>query len=154
MCRRKHSDETYVLDLCDEILGVKGIRQHRFEFLLGDPGKLGKRARLPVDAFYPPLNLVIEYYEKQHTSAVPIFDNKPTVSGVPRGQQRLLYDNRRRLELPRNGIRMLEIDYSEFPHAPSKRLVRSWLDAEIVLKKITTFLENALGAFPKTSLPS
>jgi hypothetical protein len=74
MSRREHSDESYVLDPYDSILGSKGMRQHRLEFLLGDAGKTGKRARLPVDAHYPgPLNLLIKYYEKQHTSAVPIF---------------------------------------------------------------------------------
>ena len=38
-------DETYVIDLCDEVLGIKAIRQHRFPFLKGDGNSL-----LPVDA--------------------------------------------------------------------------------------------------------
>src|SRR5690606_2600377 len=35
---RATSDEAYVLDICDEVLGLKGLRQHRFDFLRGDSG--------------------------------------------------------------------------------------------------------------------
>jgi len=52
---RKASDEHYVIDLCDELLGVPAERQYRFDFLRGDTG-----VSLPVDAYYPDLNLVIE----------------------------------------------------------------------------------------------
>ncbi|WP_232783693.1 hypothetical protein [Mycobacteroides franklinii] len=34
---RADSDEHYVLDLCEEILGVVGHRQERFDWLRGDP---------------------------------------------------------------------------------------------------------------------
>src|ERR1700733_16045326 len=34
---RDHSDECYVLDLCDLILGAKAFRQHKFDWLMGDP---------------------------------------------------------------------------------------------------------------------
>ena len=49
MASRNLSEETYVIDLCDEVLGTVALRQHRFDFLRGDagPGKQGKR--LPVD---------------------------------------------------------------------------------------------------------
>jgi hypothetical protein len=43
---RETSDETYVLDLCDEILGEPGQRQARFGWLLGHPGRDG-RVRTP-----------------------------------------------------------------------------------------------------------
>ena len=72
-----------MIDLCDEILGLKAIRQYTFPFLVGDSGR-----RLPVDAFYEPHNLVVEYRESQHTEAVPFFDRKLTVSGCYRGEQR------------------------------------------------------------------
>lgn len=45
-------DESYVIGLCDEILGSRALRQHRFPFLVGDSG-----VPLPVDAFYPALSL-------------------------------------------------------------------------------------------------
>jgi hypothetical protein len=38
--RRADSDEAYVLDLCDEVLGDRGSRQHRFDWLVGTRGAL------------------------------------------------------------------------------------------------------------------
>lgn len=40
---RADSDESYVIDLC-EVLGERARRQHRFDWLLGDPGSAGARA--------------------------------------------------------------------------------------------------------------
>ena len=57
--RRAKSDEAWIIDICDRILGIKALRQHRFPFLLGDPGRAGRRVQLPVDAYYPDLNLVV-----------------------------------------------------------------------------------------------
>ena len=68
---RKNSDEYYVIGLCNEVLGMEGQQQYRFPFLLGDNG-----TPLPVDAYYPTLNLVVEYYERQHTETVKFFDRK------------------------------------------------------------------------------
>ena len=76
MTRTKENDEKYIIDLIDVILQSKARRQHKFDFLVGDPGKNGKRRKLPVDAFYPEHNLVVEYKEKQHTETVPFFDKK------------------------------------------------------------------------------
>ncbi len=92
---RNLSDELYVIDLCDEILEEKGKRQHRFDFLRGDPGKHGRSTRLPVDAFYESQKLVVEYMERQHAESVPFFDRRLTVSGISRGEQRKRYDERR-----------------------------------------------------------
>ncbi|ROI10782.1 hypothetical protein EGI11_02505 [Chryseobacterium sp. H3056] len=110
-------DENYVLDLCDEVLDLIGSRQHRFEFLLGDAG-----TKLPVDIYYKEHNLVIEYREYQHTNAVKHFDkpDKMTVSGVHRGEQRKIYDQRRRDILPAKGIKLIEIDYTEFAHSKNR----------------------------------
>lgn len=125
-------DETYVIDLCDEVLGIKAIRQHRFPFLKGDGKSL-----LPVDAYYPALNLVVEYRERQHTEAVVFFDHRQTVSGLPRGKQRKLYDQRRRDILPQHGIRLVELNYSDFEHTSSKRLQRvREKDLVVVRKKL------------------
>ena len=115
---RKDSDETYVLDLCDAILRWPSERQKRFDFLLGDPGATGRQVRLPVDAYYPDLKLAIEYREIQHTEAITHFDKpwKVTVSGVHRGEQRRIYDERRRQVLPENGIKLVEISCADLPH--------------------------------------
>lgn len=128
---RKDSDEYYVLDLCDQVLGINGLRQHRFDFLLGDSG-----TKLPVDIYYPSLNLVIEYKEQQHSKPNKHFDkpDKMTVSGVHRGEQRKIYDQRRLEVLPKHGIRVIEIFYSDFNHDSKDRILRGNGDLERVKK--------------------
>jgi hypothetical protein len=135
---RKDSDEHYILDLCDEVLGLKGSRQHRFDFLVGDPNKEGKCAKLPVDSYYPELNLVIEYKEQQHTKPNKHFD-KPdlfTVSGVHRGDQRKIYDKRRLEILPQHGINVIEISYSDFAYDKKDRILRTDGDIEAIIRKL------------------
>lgn len=115
---RADSDEYYVIDLCDEVLGRKASRQHRFDFLTGDTGK-----RLPVDAYYEDLNLVVEYYERQHSEPIPYWDKKMTASGVTRQEQRKIYDERRKIILPQHGIALVVINYFDF--GTSKRILRN-----------------------------
>jgi hypothetical protein len=127
---RSESDEHYVLGLCDQLLSEQSLRQHRFSFLTGDSG-----TALPVDAYYPALKLVIEYHERQHTDAVDFWDRKPTVSGLPRAEQRRIYDQRRSAVLPANGIKYLVIGYQELAHkASSKKLLRDIHADTLVLK--------------------
>jgi hypothetical protein len=127
---RSTRDESYVIDLCDEVLELIASRQHRFDFLKGDSG-----TKLPVDAYYASLNLVVEFKEKQHTEEVKFFDKRQTVSGVGRGEQRKLYDQRRRDILPKHGIKLIELDYSDFEHTRGKKLVRNRVDDLIVISK-------------------
>ncbi len=107
--KREDSDEAYVLDLLDEILRSPCQRQARFPWLVGDEGRSGRRAQLPVDGYWPTLQLIVEYRERQHDEPTPFFDKpeKTTVSGVHRGQQRRLYDERRDHEIPAHGLRLL-----------------------------------------------
>ncbi|MDA0193563.1 MAG: hypothetical protein O2951_00695 [Bacteroidetes bacterium] len=127
---RTNSDEAYVIDLCDEVLELKASQQHKFDFLVGDAG-----TKLPVDAYYESLNLVVEYREKQHTEPVKLFDQRQTVSGVSRGEQRQLYDQRRRDVLPENDIELIEISYEDFNYDNSKKIIRdNEKDLEVVKK--------------------
>jgi|JI10StandDraft_1071094.scaffolds.fasta_scaffold67860_2 hypothetical protein len=129
---RSKSDESYVIDLCDEFLKQKALRQHRFDFLKGDAG-----TKLPVDAYYPSLNLVIEFKEKQHTEEVKFFDKRITANGKTRGEQRKDYDQLRRDVLPEHGISLIELDYSDFKHTSNKKLVRNREeDLKVVSKKL------------------
>ena len=114
---RSNSDEYYVISLCNKVLKKNALQQHTFDFLVGDSGK-----PLPVDAYYEDLNLVVEYHERQHTESVKFFDNKMTVSGVNRGEQRKIYDQRRESELPKHGIKLVIFDYSDF--GSTKKLKR------------------------------
>ena len=129
-------DEFYVLNLCDKILNLNSSRQHKFDFLLGDKNKNGNAAKLPVDSFYKELNLVIEYCERQHTESVSFFDKpyKITVSGVHRGEQRKIYDQRRRKVLPENNIKLIEISYSDFAFDGQKRIIRNIQADEIIIR--------------------
>ena len=124
---RAVSDEFYVIGLCNEALGIEGEQQYRFPFLVGDSGRA-----LPVDIYYRDLNLVVEYYERQHTEDVKFFNRRMTVSGVSRGEQRRIYDERRRIELPKHGIKLVIISYSDF--GSSKKLVRNH-DADLITVK-------------------
>lgn len=133
---RCSSDEAWIIDLCDAVLGKKAIRQHRFPFLLGDAGASGRRVLLPVDAFYPDLGLVIEYHERQHSGRVRFFDDRPTISGVPRGEQRRRYDDYRRTLLPLHGCALVVFDYSEFGHTSAGRLLRTERDREIITARL------------------
>lgn len=125
--KRTKSDEQYVIDLCDSVLNLKASRQHKFDFLLGDPNSNGYTAKLPVDAYYQELNLVVEYRERQHSESVNFFDrpNKSTVSGVHRGEQRKIYDQRRDELLPKNGIELIKISYFDFEYDNRKRILRN-----------------------------
>ena len=131
---REHSDEAYVIRICDRLLGETALRGHRFSWLVGD----GTRpTALPVDAYYPEHRLVIEVHERQHGEAVPHFDkpDRMTVSGVHRGEQRTLYDQRRRLLIPTNGLKLLEIRVDELAHDQRKKLLRLDKPDEAVIRE-------------------
>lgn len=124
MASRSGSDEHYVLDLCDEVLGLPGRRQATFDWLRGDPSParpLGKK--LPVDSLWPDLALVVEFQEEQHTQPSPFFDRRHTVSGVGRREQRKIYDERKRILVPEHGLNLVVIEKRAFI-VRSKRIVR------------------------------
>lgn len=139
-------DEAYIINLCDELLNRKAQRQFKFDFLVGDKGKNGSQRKLPVDAYYQELNLVIEYKESQHSESVAHFDkpNKITVSGVHRGMQRAIYDQRRRDVLPANEIKLIEISYLDFDHNSAKRLKRNVeADKKVLMKLLRNVTQNS-----------
>ncbi len=143
LSKRANSDEHYIIDICDEVLGKKASRQYCFDFLRGDVSRnfpLGKN--LPVDAYYDSLNLVVEYYECQHTESVEHFNKKNTISGVTRDEQRKIYDERRKKVLPENGIDLVVLSYTDFKHNIQKRLVRDRnSDIEVVRQKLMPYID-------------
>ncbi|MEU8522216.1 hypothetical protein [Streptomyces sp. NPDC048577] len=127
MTTRESSDEAYVVRLCNRLLGETALTQHRFDWLLGDPGAGGRQARLAVDAYWPGRQLVVEYRELQHDQPTPHFD-KPdqlTISGVHRGEQRALYDARRDREIPAHGLRLIVIRPADLDSDGQGRLRRN-----------------------------
>jgi hypothetical protein len=135
---RKDSDEFYIIDLCDKILGLTGERQKKFDFLLGDANAQGRKAKLPIDVYYESLNLAIEFNEQQHTKTVKHFDkpNVMTVSGVHRGEQRRIYDERKKELLLKNGIQLLHISYDMFECTRNGKLIRNKKKDEEVVRGI------------------
>jgi hypothetical protein len=143
----KSRDEDYVINICDRLLRLKAQRQSRFDLLRGDPGRNGSVGRrLPVDAYYPELNLVIEYRERQHSEPVTFFD-KPerlTCSGCTRGEQRKRYDQLRRDVLKQHGIRLLELDYSQLSCNRQGRLRRDEaVDEAVIRHQLSEYLQRA-----------
>ncbi|QNJ91218.1 hypothetical protein HZU40_23795 [Mycolicibacterium fluoranthenivorans] len=135
MAGRADSDEHYVLDLCDEILGIPARRQERFDWLRGDPSPIRTRGlSLPVDGYWPDLGLVVEFQEEQHTQPSPFFDRRQTVSGVGRSEQRRLYDERKRTLIPEHGLRLVVIEKSAFT-VRSKRIARDSTGDLIVVRE-------------------
>lgn len=138
-------DEHYVLDICDKILRQTSLRQHKFDFLFGDPNSNGSTAKLPVDAYCEKLQLVIEYRERQHMESVTFFDkpHRLTVSGVHRGEQRKIYDERRRKLIPKNNLILVEISYTDFNYDNQKRIIRNEKhDTEVVRKLLQKYVER------------
>jgi len=133
---RTEKDEHYVINICDEILGERSERQYRFDWLRGDRNARGVSATLPVDAYYPRHRLVIEYRERQHVESVPFFDKQDrlTISGVHRGEQRRLYDRRRETEIPKHGLRLMIVSFSDLDHDMHKKLRRNRPHDENVIR--------------------
>jgi hypothetical protein len=126
---RLKSDETYVIGLCDRVLPVKANRQKRFDFLLGDLHKNGKtQTKLPVDAYYEELQLVIEYKEIQNFRPRADFkeeEDEESKNMVSREEQRRIYDERRAKVLPENDISLVVISYSDFDYDEQNKIIRN-----------------------------
>ena len=113
----------YVLDIVEEILGERAEREKRFPWAVGDvSAKTGRSIELPFDAVWASRHLIIEVDEDQHRRPVPFWD-KPgvmTVSGISRGQQRALYDDRKRKAGREAGFTVVEIAWERRPE-PERR---------------------------------
>lgn len=137
-------DVTYVIDLCDIVLGQKSDRQKRFDFLLGDLHKDGvTRTKLPVNAYYESLKLVIEYKEKHTVEDVSTIDSPDaeTLKRIRRDKQRKVYDERRNVELPKNGFDLVHISYSIFKNDQQKKIVRNKeMDLKVVKQALNKYL--------------
>lgn len=146
---RADSDENYVLDLCDEVLGERSSRQHLFDWLAGDPSPTtGSARRLPVDAYWERCGLVVEFREHQHYEPVTHFDkpDRLTVSGVHRGEQRRIYDQRREELIPAHGLRLIIIKSTDF-ELRGKKLRRSpESDREVVRRSLSVDIEPEAAA--------
>jgi hypothetical protein len=131
------SDEEYLLDICDQVIGRKSLRRHRFYFLRGENGR-----KLPVDAFYPGINLVVEYRRRPPVGRVPGHRIAGSDLGAAGGGAD---DEKRRAELRRRGIRFLLLDVLDFKHDAGNRLLRSReRDLSIVQEQLAKSMRTSL----------
>ncbi|NQX99416.1 MAG: hypothetical protein HRT73_16290 [Flavobacteriales bacterium] len=138
--KRENSDEYYLVGLCNELLNEKAFHQHTFKFLLGDFHRDGiRRTALPVDAYYAKLNMVIELFEKEDLTSLE--EEKKTISGVTRSEQRKKYAERKREVLKEKSIDLIEMDYDEFECDKSNKLIRN---KEADLKILKDILKDVL----------
>lgn len=107
----------YVIGLLEELLGDAADREKRFPWALGDPNAAGHQVRLPFDAVWERRRLVVEVDESQHRESVRFWDkpDRLTVSGVSRGQQRRIYDERKREGARAQGYVVVEIPWDRRP---------------------------------------
>ena len=112
---RSDSDEKYVVDICDRVIGECGLRQHRFDFLKG-------KRNLPVDIFYPKHSLVIEFMEEHHS-----FQKFNDIKN---------YDELKRKVLRENGIVLLEIEFLDFAYNSKYRIIRREMEDVLVVDKL------------------
>ncbi|MET0016215.1 hypothetical protein [Oscillibacter sp.] len=139
---RIDSDEKYVLDLVSEVLKENYEWQKKFNDLLGDPGKSGRRAKLSVDAYFPENNLIVEYREKQHYQPIAIMDKRMTVSGISRGEQRKIYDLRKEQWARDNNFKLFVITYADLSHKKSGKLIRTEVED---ISKLMRLIQQKLG---------
>lgn len=107
-----------MIDLLAEILDEEPERERRFPWACGDPSlKTGRAVQLPFDAVWESRGLIVEVDEDQHRRPVRFWD-KPhvlTVSGVHRGEQRRLYDERKRAAAHEHSYLMVVIEWERRP---------------------------------------
>lgn len=103
--------QRYATQLLVELLGP-GETEKRFDWCRGDsrdPARVG--LTLPFDAVWESRKLIVEFDERQHREPVDFFDKpqRMTVSGVHRGEQRRLYDERKVRLAQAHGYTVLRI---------------------------------------------
>lgn len=136
---RSIQDDDYLIALCDEILNKTSKKQFTFDDLRGDYHKDKiTRTKLPLDAYYSDLSLVIEVVNKKSIAPKNGRDKsqKLTVSGVTREEQRKIYQERKRTFLEDKNIKVFEINFALFDTNEQNRLVRNQENDTALLKDL------------------
>ena len=139
---RSNSDEIYIMGLLDGLLNETGSRKHTFEYLLGDYHQNGKtRTKLPIDLYYANLNLALEIVEhpEKRKNAIESKEEKMTVSGLSRADQRLKYFYRKKNTLTNKDKAFIEIPLENFEVDDAFQLTRNKENDE---RELRTLLSN------------
>ncbi len=141
-----NNDEHYIIDLCDELLGLEASRKHRFDFLLGDVHKNGKtQSKLPVDAYYEEQNLVLEMMESRDVDPIVIREkpSKKTREAVKRAKQIKIYQERKYKGLEAKEIGLILIRSDAFECNEHKLLMRDReKDLEVLRGLLADYLKK------------
>ncbi len=85
------------------------LRRHTFDFLRGDSTpKRPHGVMLPVDAYFPAHDLVLEFMGPQHFLGNPLMDRR-----AGRKEQRARYQERRTIVLAQHKIRLIRVRFDE-----------------------------------------
>jgi hypothetical protein len=136
---RANSDEKYLVDMINSLLGKKGSEKQTFDYLLGDLHQDGEtRTELPVDLYFWELKLAIEFvnHPKTREQLIPQKQKKMTVSGVTRAEQRVKYFDRKKKVLTKKGMDFVEIPLAGFECDEQLKLFRNPENDERVLRGI------------------
>ncbi|MDN3666600.1 hypothetical protein ACFFU1_13855 [Algibacter miyuki] len=133
----ENSDEFYLVNLCDELLEQKSSRKHTFDTLVGNLHKRGKgRTKLPLDAYYEDLKLVMEFVKTIEEADVEDEKEQARLLQIKR------YNQLKKKAILKKGLRLMEINYSIFECDDSGKLVRNTEADILVLKeKLKDFLK-------------
>ncbi|WP_299260226.1 hypothetical protein [uncultured Aquimarina sp.] len=127
----QNSDEYYLVNLCDELLKQKASRKHTFNTLVGNLHKKGKgRTKLPLDAYYEDLKLVLEFFRKNEITDELDEEEKA------RKAQIKYYNQLKKKAILTKKLRLIEINYASFECDAENKLVKNSESDRSVLKGI------------------
>jgi len=127
----QNSDEYYLVNLCDELLQQKASRKHTFDTLVGNLHKRGKgRTKLPLDAYYENLKLVLEFFRKNEITEELDEEEKA------RKAQIKYYNQLKKKAILTKKLRLVEINYASFECDAENKLVKNSESDRSVLKGI------------------
>jgi hypothetical protein len=125
----KNSDEFYLVNICDELLEQKASRKHTFDTLVGNLHKKGKgRTKLPLDAYYKDLKLVIEFFEKEKDESTLDETAKARIAQIK------YYDQIKKKSILKKEMRLMPIKYASFECDEDGKLIRNIENDTMILK--------------------
>lgn len=98
--QQENAAETKALNIIDNILGEKALRNKRYKWMKSPKGR-----PLEIDGYYPKANIAIEYQGKQHYSTSTLFKHDL--------DYRQQLDDIKRTAIKAKGIKLIEIKYDE-----------------------------------------
>ncbi len=128
----KNNDENYLVDLCDKLLGREASRQHTFDELVGNLHKRGKkRTKLPLDAYYKDLKLVLEFHKPLETDMEGLDEKEKS-----RLTQMKYYNKLKKTTVLEKEMSYIEVHYTSFETDDNNRLLRNTENDLLVLKGV------------------